>query len=227
MNSSRVRKLKSNDKRRIPLVPATPNQREYVDSIRDNEVTICNGLAGTGKTLIAIHAAVELLEKGLYERIIIVRPAVEACGEKIGFLPGGINDKMKPLVAPIIDNLRVFIKDEGYISTLMAPEEMKVEVIPLAFMRGRTLNNCVAILDEAQNTSPEQMKLFLTRIGHNCKAIIEGDESQSDLDIKNGLEDIIDRSLDTIEGIGYVELGHKDIMRSAIVGKILSKYPKD
>jgi phosphate starvation-inducible protein PhoH and related proteins len=224
---NRVRKIKSNDKRRVPLVPATANQREYVDSIRDNEITICNGLAGTGKTLIAIHAAVELLEKGLYERIIIVRPAVEACGEKIGFLPGGINDKMKPLVAPIIDNLRVFIKDEGYITALMAPEEMRVEVIPLAFMRGRTLNNCVAILDEAQNTSPEQMKLFLTRIGHNCKAIIEGDESQSDLDIKNGLEDIIDRDMDSIEGIGYVELGHKDIMRSGIVSKILSKYPKD
>jgi phosphate starvation-inducible PhoH-like protein len=221
------RKAKSNDKRRVPLTPATPNQREYVESIRNNEITICNGLAGTGKTLIAIHAAVELLEKGLYERIVIVRPAIEACGEKIGFLPGGINDKMKPLVAPIVDNLRVFIKDEGYISSLMAAEEGHLEVIPLAFMRGRTLNNCVVILDEAQNTSPDQMKLFLTRIGHNCKAIIEGDESQSDLDIKNGLEDVLDRGLDTIEGIGYVELGHRDIMRSSIVSKVLERYKDD
>lgn len=165
-----------------------------------------------------------MYEEGLIERIIIVRPAVEACGEKIGFLPGGINDKMKPLVAPIVDNLRVFIKDEGYISGIMNPEEGKLEVIPLAFMRGRTMNNCVVILDEAQNTTVQQMKLFLTRIGNNCKAIINGDSTQSDIDCKNGLDDIIDRGLDRIDGIGIVEFGRNDVMRSKIVSKVLELY---
>jgi phosphate starvation-inducible PhoH-like protein len=157
-----------------------------------------------------------------------VRPAVEACGEKIGYLPGGISDKMKPLVAPIVDNLRVFIKDEGYITSLMTGGSMEgapiIEVIPLAFMRGRTLNNCFVILDEAQNTTKEQMKLFLTRIGQNCKVVIEGDSSQSDLDFNNGLDDIIDKGIDAIEGIDVVELGFNDIARSKIVGRILEMY---
>lgn len=219
-------KTKSNDKRRVPLVPSTINQRYYVESIRDNDVTVCRGLAGTGKTLIAIHAAIDLYEKNEYEKIFIVRPAVEACGEKIGFLPGGIGDKMKPLVAPIYDNLRVFIKDEGFISALTVGEPSVIEVIPMAFLRGRTLNNCVVILDEAQNTTPQQMKLFLTRIGHNCKVIIEGDSTQSDLDFRNGLDDIIDKGIGAVEGVGTVELGESDIARSKLVGRILRMYGK-
>jgi len=183
-------------------------------------------LAGTGKTLIAIHAAIDLYEKQEYEKIFIVRPAIEACGEKIGFLPGGIGDKMKPLVAPIYDNLRVFIKDEGFISALTVGEPSVIEVIPMAFLRGRTLNNCVVILDEAQNTTPAQMKLFLTRIGHNCKVIIEGDSTQSDLDFRNGLDDIIDKGIGAVEGVGTVELGESDIARSKLVGRILRMYGK-
>lgn len=222
--NNKTRKTKSVVKR-IQLTPATPNQREYITSIKQNEITICRGLAGTGKTLIAIHAAVELYESGQHDRIVVVRPAIEACGEKIGFLPGGIGDKMRPLVAPIVDNLRVFIRDEGYITSLMGSGEGSViEVIPLAFMRGRTLNNCVVILDEAQNTTPEQMKLFLTRAGRNCKMIIEGDPTQSDLQFKNGLNDIVDRHIHTIDGIGLVELGAEDIVRSAVIARILEKY---
>lgn len=220
---SRV-KTKSNDKRRVSLTPQTANQREYIEAIKTNDIVICRGLAGTGKTLIAINAALELYEQGLYDRIVIVRPAVEACGEKIGFLPGGIGDKMKPLVAPIVDNLRVFIRDEGYITTLMAPEQGLIEVIPMAFLRGRTLNNCVVIFDEAQNSTVAQMKLFLTRVGQNCKVIINGDSTQSDIDCKNGLDDIIDRGLYNIENIEYIELGEEDIVRSTIVSKILRLY---
>ena len=163
-----------------------------------------------------------------YARILIVRPATTACNENIGFLPGGINDKMRPLIQPIVDSLRFFIKDEGYLASLL-PSEMglgPIEISSLAYMRGRTFNDCIVVFDEAQNSSPEQMKLFLTRIGKNCKVIIEGDVTQSDISPNiedNGLFDAIKR-LQGVKGIGVVALEKKDIVRSEIVARILDRY---
>tara|TARA_R100001244_G_scaffold129809_1_gene101483 strand:- start:870 stop:1382 length:513 start_codon:yes stop_codon:yes gene_type:complete len=160
-----------------------------------------------------------------YGRIIIVRPAIEACGEKLGYLPGDANDKMRPFLEPIMDNLRFFITDEGYISTLL--ETGIISVSPMAFMRGRTYNNCIVVFDEAQNATRKQMKLFLTRIGKNCKVIIEGDVTQSDIEGQNksdnGLYDAMQR-LDDCPNVGVVKLGYKDIQRSVIVADVLERY---
>jgi phosphate starvation-inducible PhoH-like protein len=165
-----------------------------------------------------------------FTKIIVVRPAVEACGEKIGYLPGGIADKMRPLIQPVVDNLRYFVKDEGYISSLLEPTTIHgaplIEVIPMAYLRGRTFNNCVVVFDEAQNASPQQMKLFLTRIGENCKVIIEGDVTQSD-SFKdrelNGLFDAMKR-LHGVNSVGVVCLEASDIQRSPIIAPILERY---
>jgi phosphate starvation-inducible PhoH-like protein len=168
-------------------------------------------------------------ESTSYAKIVVIRPAVEACGEKIGFLPGGVADKMRPLIQPIVDNLRVFIKDEGYIMGLLEPGPKGpplIEVIPMAYLRGRTFNNCVVVFDEAQNSTPQQMKLFLTRIGEGSKVIIEGDVTQSDIDrdmTKNGLFDAIKR-LDGLKNVGISLLEAKDIQRSPIIGPILKRY---
>lgn len=224
-------KQKAKQRHSFTLKARTQGQQEYADSIERNTVTLCSGFAGTGKTLIAIGKAMQLLQDGdnKYSKIIVVRPAVEACGESIGFLPGGINDKMRPLIQPVIDNLRYFIKDEGYITKLIdggvdgAP---LIEVIPMAYLRGRTFNNCIVVFDEAQNASPQQVKLFLTRIGDNCKVIIEGDITQSDKFRRredNGLADAMNR-LEGLRDVGVVVLGYEDIQRSKIIGPILAKY---
>jgi phosphate starvation-inducible PhoH-like protein len=212
----------------------TPGQQEYIRSISDNVVTLCSGYAGTGKTLIAIGKAMELWQRSKggereYAKIVVVRPAVEACGETIGFLPGGINDKMRPLIQPVIDNLRFFVTDEGYLTTLLEPSNGSapvIEVIPMAYLRGRTFNNCIVVFDEAQNSSTQQMKLFLTRIGKNSKVIIEGDITQSDKfrdRTKNGLADAMTR-LSDCPGVGCVILGTEDIQRSSIIAPILERY---
>lgn len=207
----------------------TKGQKDYIKSIQDNEVTICCGFAGTGKTLIAIGMAMSLFhEQEAFDKIIVVRPAIEACNEKLGYLPGDINDKMRPLIQPVVDSLRFFIKDQGYLSTLLPSSSTQsiIEVCTLAYMRGRTFNNCIVVFDEAQNSTPEQMKLFLTRIGQNCKVIVEGDVTQSDIskDVKeNGLYDAVSR-LKGVEGIGIVALEKTDIVRSPIVSRILARY---
>lgn len=203
--------------------PLTDGQREYLKSIGQNIITFCDGKAGTGKTLLAIGMAMKFFQKETYQHIIVVRPAVEACGENLGFLPGGYEDKMRPYVQPIIDNLRFFIKDEGYITSLFSPEHNVIEISPIAYLRGRTFNNCIIIFDEAQNSTPAQMKLFVTRIGENCKVIVEGDADQSDIHVKNGLADAMER-LDGVDNIGCVRLGNKDIVRSQIVADILERY---
>jgi len=212
----------------------TKGQVKYIESIRKNTITICSGYSGTGKTLLAIGVALQLLmEPGsVYSKIIVVRPAVEACGEKIGFLPGSINEKMRPLIEPIIDNIRVFVHDEGAIGALLEPSHLYgspiIDIIPMGYLRGRTLNNCVVIFDEAQNASPAQMKLFLTRIGQDCKVIIEGDVTQSDIfrsRDENGLMDAI-RRLSNMEkhSIGIVVLEALDIQRNPIIAAILERY---
>jgi phosphate starvation-inducible PhoH-like protein len=204
----------------------TEGQQEYIRLIEDNDLIVCNGRAGTGKTLIAVGMALKMLRDypETYYRIVMVRPAVTVEGEDLGFLPGGIDEKMDPYIAPMLDSLKYFL-DEGSISGLIAGDAL--DIIPLAFMRGRTFNNCIIIFDEAQNSTPLQMKMFLTRIGFNSKAIIEGDTSQSDLggDGKrnNGLTDVLSRLKD-LEGVGMIELTSQDIVRSPIVQKILKRY---
>lgn len=225
------RKRKTKQRHLFEIKPKSQGQQNYLDSIRKNTVTICDGLAGTGKTMCSVGAALQLVqdENTEYKRIVIVRPAIEACGESIGFLPGGIADKMRPLIQPVIDNLRYFIDDEGYIETMLNGGMNSgpiIEVIPMAYIRGRTLLNCVVIFDEAQNASPQQMKLFLTRIGRHCKVIIEGDGTQSDkykIMKYNGLNDAISR-LGDCPDVGIVLLGENDIHRSKIIAPILERY---
>lgn len=216
-------KKRNKPRHSFQIKPITDGQRAYIQSINDNVVTFCDGAAGTGKTLLATGAAMKLLQEQSYSHIIIVRPAIEACGEKLGYLPGGFEDKMRPYIQPIVDNLRFFLNDEGYITTLF--ETNIIEISPIAYLRGRTFNNSVVIFDEAQNSTIKQMKLFLTRIGRNCKVIVEGDSEQSDLDREevNGLGDAM-RRFTGVPRIGQVKMGHKDIVRSEIVGAILERY---
>ncbi len=226
---NKVAKRRHKPRHSFHVTGKTKGQKQYLQSINDNEITICSGFAGTGKTLLAVGMAMGLYQKDeSYSKILIVRPAIEACNEKLGFLPGGINEKMRPLIQPIVDSLRFFIKDEGYLSTLLPNElgQSPIEISSLAYMRGRTFNNCIVVFDEAQNSSPQQMKLFLTRIGDNCKVIIEGDVTQSDLSDdpkENGLWDAINR-LRGVKGIGIVALEKRDIVRSPIVARILERY---
>lgn len=225
-------KTKTKSRHLYKVKARTAGQRRYLDSIEQNTVTLCSGYAGTGKTACAVGMALKLVQDDStnYSKIIVVRPAIEACGERLGFLPGGLSDKMRPLIQPVIDNLRLFIHDEGYLTTLIEPSSTYgsplIEVIPMAYLRGRTFNNCVIIFDEAQNSTPQQMKLFLTRIGQDCKVIIEGDITQSDVfreRAKNGLADAMTR-LHEVPSVGVCILEAVDIQRSKIIGPILEKY---
>jgi phosphate starvation-inducible PhoH-like protein len=224
------REERSNKKRvvRTPVevLAKTDGQAHYIKCIEDSDIIVCDGKAGTGKTLIAVGMAIKLLKDypETYNRIIMVRPAVSVQGEDLGFLPGGIDEKMHPFMIPMLDSMRYFL-DEGAIQSMMGAGS--VEIIPVAFIRGRTLNNTVVIFDEAQNSTPLQMKTFLTRMGFNTKAIVEGDISQSDLGGEakhhNGLQDAMKR-LDGVEGVSVVRLTADDVVRSPIVARILKRY---
>lgn len=211
--------------------PRTDGQRRYIESIEKNTITLCGGYAGTGKTLCAIATAIGLCQNPAtpYRRIILVRPAVEACGERIGYLPGGINDKMRPLVQPIVDALRALTDDESFINELIEGHSIHgpgMEIVPMAFLRGRTFSNAIVLLDEAQNATPAQIKLFLTRIGENCKVIIEGDPTQSDIFTHfedTGLVDAI-RRIGGLDDVGVVQLDFEDIQRNPILEGILKRY---
>jgi len=203
----------------LNIVPRTTGQRKYIQSIRNNKVTLCTGPAGTGKTIIATAMALKYVKEGIYNNIFIVRPTIVACNEKIGFLPGPIDDKMGPFVLPFMYSLNKLLKPDEYNQFV----KKRVRIIPLAFMRGLTLDNCIIILDEAQNTLPEQMKMFLTRLGEHCKAIVEGDEDQTDIRSKNGLTDGIER-FHNMEDIGIIEMDNRDILRSEFVARILDRY---
>ena len=200
----------------------TAGQREYVDSIRKNQLTLAIGPAGTGKTYLAVAKAVRAFQDRQVRRIILTRPAVEA-GENLGFLPGTLNEKVDPYLRPLYDAL----------SDMLGADQLKrymddgtIEVAPLAYMRGRTLNDAFVILDEAQNTTEQQMKMFLTRLGFNTKMIITGDVTQVDLTVpKSGLA-TIERILDGIDDIAFAHLKPEDVVRHALVGKIVAAYDR-
>lgn len=205
-----------------PIVARTDGQRDYVRAMRLHDLTVCLGPAGTGKTYLAVAMAVSLLKKGTIQRIILVRPAVEA-GEKLGYLPGDMQAKVNPYLRPLFDAMH----------DMMSFEQLKrfmqndvVEVVPLAFMRGRTLNRAAVILDEAQNTTPRQMLMFLTRMGHQSKMIVTGDDSQVDLEGgPSGLFDGV-RRLRGIAGIAIIRLRETDIVRHELVQRIVVAYDR-
>ncbi len=206
-----------------PIKPKTLGQKQYVDSIRKNMITFGIGPAGTGKTYLAMAMAIRAFQSGEVSRIILTRPALEA-GEKLGFLPGDLQSKIDPYLRPLYDALYQIMGAENFQRNL---EKGLIEVAPLAYMRGRTLDNSFIILDEAQNTTPAQMKMFLTRIGYGAKAVITGDRTQKDLpkDAVSGL-DVAVRVLGKIEGIGFQNLTGKDVVRHPLVQKIVDAYEK-
>jgi len=203
------------------VIPKSLAQKEYIDAIRTSDMVFGIGPAGTGKTYLAMAMAVAALSKGLVSRIILTRPAVEA-GELLGFLPGDLAEKVDPYLRPLYDALHDMMKFEK-VSDLL--ERGVIEVAPLAFMRGRTLNDSFIILDEAQNTTSEQMKMFLTRIGFSSKAVITGDITQTDLPIEkpSGLIEV-KNILQGIEGIKFIFFSKKDVVRHGLVQKIIKAY---
>ena len=204
-----------------PIKPKTIGQKEYVDSISQNTVTIGVGPAGTGKTYLAVAAAVAAFRERKINRIILTRPAVEA-GERLGFLPGDLQSKVDPYLRPLYDALFDMLGADAYAKYL---ERGNIEVAPLAYMRGRTLDDSFIILDEAQNTSCEQMKMFLTRMGFGSKMVITGDATQIDLpaDKLSGLKQAV-RVLKNVEGIGICELTDQDVVRHVMVQRIIKAY---
>jgi len=207
--------------RQTKIAPKTVNQKRYVDSIRRNTITFGIGPAGTGKTFLAVALAAAALSRREVNRIILTRPAVEA-GERLGFLPGDVMAKVDPYLRPLFDALHDMLEAERVSHHL---ERGVIEVAPLAFMRGRTLNDSFIILDEAQNTSPEQMKMFLTRLGFNSKMVVTGDITQIDLprEQASGLVTVAE-ILDGLEGIEFVRFGEEDVVRHKLVRRIVAAY---
>jgi phosphate starvation-inducible PhoH-like protein len=210
--------------RRPELQGRTPHQLQYVDNILAHDITIGVGPAGTGKTFLAVACAVDALEREKVKRIVLVRPAVEA-GERLGFLPGDLAQKVDPYLRPLYDALYDLA---GFDKTAKLLERGTIELAPLAYMRGRTLNHAFIILDEAQNTTPEQMKMFLTRIGFGAKAVVTGDVTQIDLQRgqKSGLVEAR-RILAGVRGIAFTDFTAADVVRHPLVARIIDAYEKD
>jgi phosphate starvation-inducible protein PhoH and related proteins len=207
--------------RGLKVAPKTVNQKRYVDAIRSQTITVGIGPAGTGKSFLAVAMAVAALSRREVNRIVLTRPAVEA-GERLGFLPGDIQAKVDPYLRPLFDALYDMLEPERVNQHL---ERGVIEIAPLAFMRGRTLNDSFIILDEAQNTSPEQIKMFLTRLGFNSKMVVTGDITQVDLprDQSSGLV-VIGDILADVEGIEFVRFGGEDVVRHKLVQRIVAAY---
>ncbi|MBQ3230169.1 MAG: PhoH family protein [Clostridia bacterium] len=206
-----------------PIKAKTVGQQKYVDAINSNTIVFGVGPAGTGKTFLAVAMAVTALKKKQISKIVLTRPAVEA-GEKLGFLPGDLQSKIDPYLRPLYDALGEMLGGESFKNY---GEKGIIEIVPLAYMRGRTLDDAFIILDEAQNTTPEQMKMFLTRLGNNSKSIITGDITHVDLPYlrKSGLVDALE-ILDDIKGIAIFKFTHKDVVRHPLVQKIILAYEK-
>ena len=206
-----------------PIKPKTIGQKNYINSINKNMITFGIGPAGTGKTYLAMCMAIEAFKKNIVTRIILTRPAIEA-GEKLGFLPGDLQSKIDPYLRPLYDALYQVMGAESLKANM---EKGLIEVAPLAYMRGRTLDNAFIILDEAQNTTIPQMKMFLTRIGFNSKVIVTGDDTQKDLpnNVKSGLENA-EKVLKNIGDISFIRLTSKDVVRHPLVQKIVVAYEK-
>ena len=209
--------------RRTDLHGRTPRQMQYLRQIQEHDITFGIGPAGTGKTYLAVASAVDAVERDLVKRIVLVRPAVEA-GERLGFLPGDLAQKVDPYLRPLYDALYDLM---GYEKVGRLIERAAIEIAPLAYMRGRTLNHSFIILDEAQNTTPEQMKMFLTRIGFGTKAVITGDVTQVDLarGQKNGLVDA-QQVLEKVSGIAFTFFQSEDVVRHPLVQKIVNAYER-
>jgi phosphate starvation-inducible PhoH-like protein len=203
------------------LKPRSPNQGHYMDAILGSDITFGIGPAGTGKTYLAVAMAIDALQRHAVQRIVLTRPAVEA-GEKLGFLPGDLGQKVDPYLRPLYDALFDLM---GYERVQKAFERQSIEIAPLAFMRGRTLNHAFVILDEAQNTTPEQMKMFLTRLGMGSKAVITGDVSQIDLP-KGQVSGLIDAQsvLQSLNGITFTQFTSHDVVRHPLVARIVDAY---
>ena len=207
--------------RRADLRGRTPTQNLYLENIATHDITFGIGPAGTGKTYLAVACAVDALERSAVQRIVLTRPAVEA-GERLGFLPGDLAQKVDPYLRPLYDALYELM---GYDKVQKAFERNAIEIAPLAFMRGRTLNNAFVILDEAQNTTPEQMKMFLTRIGFGARAVVTGDVSQVDLP-KGSMSGLVDaeRVLKRVKGIAVTRFTSADVVRHPLVARIVDAY---
>ncbi|QEI08115.1 PhoH family protein [Pigmentiphaga aceris] len=209
--------------RRNGLHGRTPRQREYLRNILSHDITFGLGPAGTGKTYLAVACAVDALERETVKRLVLTRPAVEA-GERLGFLPGDLSQKVDPYLRPLYDALYDLL---GFERVQRLFEKQTIEIAPLAYMRGRTLNHSFIILDEAQNTTPEQMKMFLTRIGFGSRAVITGDPSQVDLprNQRSGLVDAT-RVLESVQGLAFTQFTSADVVRHPLVGRIVEAYEK-
>jgi Phosphate starvation-inducible protein PhoH, predicted ATPase len=209
--------------RRTDLRPRTPRQRDYINGILRHDITFGIGPAGTGKTWLAVACAIDALERDTVQRLVLTRPAVEA-GERLGFLPGDLAQKVDPYLRPLYDALYDLL---GFERVQRLFEKQTIEIAPLAYMRGRTLNHAFVILDEAQNTTPEQMKMFLTRIGFGSKAVITGDPSQVDLPRgqQSGLAHAV-RVLEDVRGIAVTQFTSQDVVRHPLVARIVEAYER-
>ncbi len=207
--------------RRPDLQARTPRQKTYLENILSHDITFGTGPAGTGKTYLAVACAVDALERDMVKRIVLTRPAVEA-GERLGFLPGDLTQNVDPYLRPLYDALYDLM---GFDKVQKLFEKQMIEIAPLAYMRGRTLNHAFIILDEAQNTTPEQMKMFLTRIGFGARAVVTGDPSQLDLPrgMKSGLADAV-QTLQKVKGIAFSEFTSADVVRHPLVARIVDAY---
>lgn len=207
--------------RHAVIRPRTAGQQHYIDAIREHDLVVCVGPAGSGKTYLAVAMAVSMLKAGSIQRVVLVRPAVEA-GEKLGYLPGDMQAKVNPYLRPIFDAMHDMM---GFDQIKRFIANDVIEVAPLAFMRGRTLNNSAIILDEAQNTTCSQMLMFLTRLGHRSKMIVTGDDSQIDLEHpeRSGVTDAV-RRLRRVPGVSIIRLSHADIVRHPLVQDIVTAY---